>query len=159
MKIYIHLQGRSNLLCMLHGLTRPSMPQSSELRRVQEYDAHQDSTSQKKESQHQSREHALFQRPASLRQLRNNNAIGINASLVESDTEERNRACTRSIESTDLPLSTRTEKEKKRESSTQLNKSLEQGLNLSGSQQQGYSTTYSTPILFKSSAKDSPPRI
>ena len=48
---------------------------------------------------------------------------------------------------------------KKEKVQQQLNKSLEQGLNLSGSQQQGYSTTYSTPSLFKSSAKDSPPRI
>ena len=47
--------------------------------------------------------------------------------------------------------------EKKEKSSTKLNKSLEQGLNLSGSQQQGYSTAYSTPFPFKSSAKDSTP--
>lgn len=42
-------------------------------------------------------------------------------------------------------------------SPTQLNKSVEQRLNLSGSQQQGYSATYSTLFQFKSSAKDLPP--
>ena len=50
-------------------------------------------------------------------------------------------------------------KEKRRSSTRKSNKSIEQGLNLSRSQQQGYSTAYSTPFPFKSSAKDFPPLI